>query len=153
MIPAFVDGTNLPVGGHRCSLSELEERFASNEPRRTLFDNLVQLMKLAKRCGFLHVLLGGSFPTAKATPSDLDITWFCSPGTTKTSVREECIKIMEDTSDTHNFLYIPFDMNTGPDEWPEKMDRWALSFGYDYKTRTDRGVLLVSLDDDDPRIH
>lgn len=153
MIPAFVDGINLPVGGHRCSLAELEQRFANNEHRRSLFQTMLEVMRLARRCGFLHALLGGSFPTAKEFPQDIDITWFCKPGTTKTSVSEECIKIMEDASDRGNFLYVPFNENTGPEEWPAKMDFWALNFGFDAKAKTDRGVLLVSLDDEDPRIH
>jgi hypothetical protein len=153
MIPAFVDGINLPIGGHRCSIAELEERFAQNDHRRSLFQVFLEVMRLAKRCGFLHAILGGSFPTGKEKPQDIDITWFCKPGTTKTSVDAECIKIMEDSSDKGNFLFIPFDKDTGPDEWPQKMDLWARNLGFDAKAMADRGVLLVSLDDEDPRIH
>jgi hypothetical protein len=153
MIPAFVDGVNLPIGGHDCSLAELEERFVGNDHRRSLFVILLEVMRLAKRCGFLHVLVGGSFPTAKDHPKDLDMTWFCRPGTDKTTVNEECIQIMEDRSDRGNFLYIPFDKDSEPDTWPRKMSQWAHDLGYDVKTSMNRGVLLVSLDDDDPRIH
>jgi hypothetical protein len=152
MIPAFIDEVNLPVGGHRCTLAELEERFVQNEHRLGLFQNLIEVMSLARKCGFLYALLGGSFPTAKEIPKDIDLTWFCPPGTTKTSVREECIQIMEDSSDRGSFLFLPFDMGTGPAEWPAKMELWAQNLGFDTKTRTDRGVLLLDLSDDDPRL-
>lgn len=153
MIPAFMDGVNLPIGGHECTLAELEERFVQNEHRRALFETLIALMRLARKCGFLHVLLGGSFPTAKERPHDIDVSWFCPPGTTKTSVKEECIQIMEDTSDKGNFQFIPFDNGTNPEEWPAKMTYWSLQLGYDLKTGTDRGVILLNLSDDDQRLH
>lgn len=153
MIPAFIDNLNLPVGGHRCTLAELEERFANNDHRRSLFKVILEVMRLAKKCGFLHALLGGSFPTAKERPKDIDITWFCVPGTAKTTVSPECIQIMEDASDKGNFLFVPFDIGTGPAEWPQKMDFWAAQIGFDAKTKTDRGVLLVNLADEDSRLH
>lgn len=153
MIPAFIDGVNLPAGGHRCTLAELEQRFVNSERRLELFQTLIDAMRLARSCGFLHVLLGGSFPTSRESPKDIDITWFCPPGTTKTSVREECTQIMEDASDKGSFLYVPFDVGTGPAEWPAKMELWALQLGFDFKTKTDRGVLLLDLSDDDPRLH
>ena len=79
MIPSLIDDINLPIGGHECTLAEIEERFAVNEHRMSLFTRLVAVLRLAKRCGFLHALLGGSFPTAKELPNDIDITWFCAP--------------------------------------------------------------------------
>jgi len=153
MIPAFSDGVNLPLGGHSCSLAELEARFVCNDHRRLLFDTLLELMRLAKRFGFLHALLGGSFPTAKERPSDLDVTWFCKPGTDKTTVSLECIELMEDSSDRGNFLYVPFDEGSVPDEWPDKMHFWATQLGFDLKTGIDRGVLLVNLKEDDDRLN
>lgn len=153
MIPAFVDGKNLPVGGHECTLDEAEARFASNDHRAGLFRTLVEVMKIAKRCGFLYALLGGSYPTAKEKPSDIDVTWFCPPGTEKASVSPECIKIMEDIPDLGNFLYLPYDEGSGPDEYRSKRALWADALGYDAKEGTPRGVLLLSLENDDHRLH
>jgi len=152
MIPEFVDGLNLPIGGHFCTVAEVEDRFVFNEGRRTLFQALIDLLRLARRCGFLRVLLGGSFPTGGESPSDLDITWFCKPGTTKISVERECIEIMEDSSDRGNFLFVPFDEGTGPDSYPAKLAFWAERLGWCAKTNMPRGVLLLSLENDDDRL-
>lgn len=151
MIPGYVDGLNLPVGGHLCSLSELEERFAWNDRRKRLFEVLVNVIRLAKRCGFLHALLGGSFPTAKDLPDDIDVTWFCAPGTDKTTVDEECIQIMEDRSEDGNFQYVPFDAGSGHEQRRAKLDLWSSHWGFDAKTGGLRGVILLDLGDDDPR--
>ena len=155
MIPAFVDGKNLPVGGHECTLDEVEARFASNEHRAGLFRTLVEVMKIAKRCGFLHALLGGSYPTTKEQPSDIDVTWFCPPGTKKASVRPECIEIMEDNSDLGNFQFVPYDQGSAPSDYEGKRKLWASPsfFGFDDKENTPRGVLLLNLEDDDYRLH
>jgi hypothetical protein len=154
MIPAFVDGLNLPTGGHRCTLTELEHRFASNEHRRRLFDLLLEVLRQARRCGFLHALLAGSFPTAKELPDDIDVTWFCAPGVDKTTVRDECIEIMEDTSEKGSFQFVPFDRDSGIEEQKQKLDLWASPrfWGVDYKTMQPRGVILLDLTDDDQRL-
>jgi hypothetical protein len=153
MIPDFVDGTNLPEGGYSCSFAEIEERFVYNECRRALFTTLTSVFTLAKRCGFLHALLGGSYPTAKQCPRDIDVTWFCPPGTTKSKVDPHCVQIMEDTSDKGNFQFIPFDEGSVPDDYRAKMDLWAMNFGFDVKTNTPRGVLLVNLEEFDYEPH
>ena len=147
MIPDFVDGINLPEGGYSCSLAEIEERFVYNDCRRKLFGTLITVFAHAKRCGFLHALLGGSYPTAKQCPGDIDVTWFCAPGTTKSTVEPHCIQIMEDTSDSGNFQFIPFDEGSAPGDYRAKMDLWAMNFGFDVKTNTPRGVLLVNLEE------
>lgn len=154
MIPAYCDGLNLPMGGHACTLTELEERFASNDRRRRLFQSLIDVLKLARKCGFLQALLGGSFPTAKESPGDLDITWFCKPGTDKTTVSRDCIQLMEDSSNEMSFMYIPYDMDSKPEDCSKKLELWAspACWGMDSKTNTPRGVLLIDLTDDDPRL-
>jgi hypothetical protein len=149
MIPDFVDGTNLPIGGYACSLAEIKERFVYNDCRRRLFTTLIAVFALAKRCGFLHALVGGSYPTGKECPGDIDVTWFCTPGTSKSTVDPNCIQIMEDRSDKGNFLFVPFDEGSVPTEYGAKLDRWSYDLGYDVKSNTPRGVLLVNLEDFD----
>ena len=150
MIPAFVDGTNLPIGGHDCTLAEIEGVFAYNDHRQTLFGTLVELLRLARRCGFLHALLAGSYPTSKEEPKDLDLTWFCRPGTDKTTVNSECIKLMEDKGGAANFQVVPYDKGSLPEHYGEKRALWASPdyFGRDWQTNTPRGVLLLDLTDD-----
>lgn len=154
MIPEFRDGINLPDGGHECSLAQIEERFAVNEHRRGQFDFLIRLLRLARQCGFLHVMIAGSFPTSKEMPRDLDLTWFCKPGTNKTSVQSECIEIMEDRGGGASFQFLPYDQGSSPDQYGEKRAEWAspMFFGCDWKTLTPRGVLILDLADDDPRL-
>jgi hypothetical protein len=144
MIPAYTDGINLPPGGHRCSIEELEARFGQGDRRVSLFRELRGLLKRATDCGFLWAAIGGSFATSKPEPDDLDITWFTAPGVTKDTVRPECHQLMDDARASrelgHNMLYIPLD----PDD-PGKMDTFIMQMGFDLKTRTDRGMLVVSL--------
>jgi hypothetical protein len=141
-----MDGVNLPPGAHRCSLDEIELRFGQGMRRQQLFQQLRHLLRRGMGCGFIWAAIGGSFATSKPEPGDLDITWFAMPGVTKDTVREECIQLMDDTRAKqelgHNMMYIALDPND-----PSKMERFILLLGFDLKTRKDRGMLLVALDE------
>lgn len=143
MIPEFNEHGDLPVGGHSCRLDELEERFNDNAHRKTLCEKLKQILELAKRCGFIKALIGGSFPTAKEKPRDIDITWITPEDVTKETVSPDCVKLMEDRVSVSeygwNMQYLPI----GEDE--ERIQYWAAQFGFDSYAFRDRGVLLLDL--------
>ena len=111
MIPDFVDGLNLAPGGHRCTVEEVEMRFGNGPRRVRLCAKLKELLECAKRCGFVHALIGGSFATAKEEPSDLDITWFGPSTMTPNNVPLPCAELMDGANSRERFgcdmLHIP----------------------------------------------
>lgn len=143
MIPEFDDFGHLPVGGHECSWGEFYERFRINENREELCKKLAEVVALAKNCGFLKVLIGGSFPTAKDNPKDMDLAWITDFDVTKDAVKPECIQLMEDRATAGNFgwsmQYLPIDHDL------ERIQQWAKAFGYCEKTHRDRGMLVIDL--------
>jgi hypothetical protein len=83
MIPAFNEYGHLPVGGHACTWQEFNERFRHNDRRRALCAKLEEIVRMARGCGFLKVLIGGSFPTAEEAPGDMDLAWVTDFNVTK----------------------------------------------------------------------
>ncbi|HTS35341.1 MAG TPA: hypothetical protein VMH04_06695 [Candidatus Solibacter sp.] len=143
LIPQFDEFGHLPVGGHECTWEEFYERFRINNHREELCNKLVELVRLAKNCGFLGVLIGGSFPTAKDNPDDMDLAWVTDFEVTKATVKPECVQLMEDRATTVNYgwsmQYLPIDHDH------ERIQQWAKAFGYCSKTKRDRGMLVLAL--------
>ena len=144
MIPPFADGINLPPGGHECTWDELVDRFCSGYGRQNLCQRLRQLVERAKRCGALKVLVGGSFPTSKKEPGDLDLSWIVPESIRKDSLSQECRELLTEPKHSRerfgcDTLYLPIAGNH------EKIQYWAAQLGYDTKTRTERGMALLDL--------
>jgi hypothetical protein len=99
------------------------------------------LLTRARDCGFLRAILGGSFPTAKAEPGDLDLLFVTPRGITKEDVSPNCAELMNGTESKERYGH---DFGYCPDE-PESVDGLIWSLGYDRKTGEDRGVLVIDL--------
>ena len=144
MIPDFVDGTNLAPGGHRCTMEEIEARFGNGPQRMHLCAKLKRLLGCAKKCGFMHALIGGSFATAKEAPKDLDITWFGPTHMTLDNVPKHCADLMDGSRSRERFecdmIFVPL-----ASAQPNQLDHWAYQFGFDAKTLKDRGTLILEL--------
>jgi len=79
MIPEFVDIDSvwnvLPPGIHDASLAEIEQRFASNEKRKLLYQGFKEGVKSLEGAGCKAVFLDGSFVSDKTYPGDFDACW------------------------------------------------------------------------------
>ncbi|PZR97227.1 MAG: hypothetical protein DLM69_09910 [Candidatus Chloroheliales bacterium] len=75
MIPPFAADGNLPPGIHWATWEEVASRFGTNHHRRRLLKGLERALKALKRANCPTVYLNGSFVTARADPSDYDVTW------------------------------------------------------------------------------
>jgi hypothetical protein len=143
MIPAFDDFGHLPVGGHECTWAEFYERFRSNDWRNLLCVKLEGIVPIAQGCGFLKVLIGGSFPTAVDRPGDMDLAWVTDFDVTKETVDPECVKLMDDNMADEEFgwsmLYLPIDHDL------QRIEHWATQLGFCSKTRRNRGMLVIDL--------
>lgn len=144
MIPEFLDGVNLSPGVHYSTVDEIEQRFGFSPRRVQLMKQLRHLLNSGRHCGFVLMAIGGSFPTAKEAPGDLDILWFTPNGMDKSNVPAGCADLMDDTKakDIHgcNMMYIPLD--------PQReglVEYWVQQLGFDTKTRTDRGMLVLEI--------
>ena len=143
MIPALNDFGHLPVGGHYCTWEEFYERFRFNDCRTLLCAKLQGVLDLARRCGFIRVIIGGSFPTAAVAPRDIDISWITAADVTKETVKPECVKLMDNMASQEEYQW---DMNYLPlDHDKERIDRWAKDLGFCFKTHRDRGTLIIDL--------
>jgi hypothetical protein len=144
MIPEFVDGLNLAPGGHRCTLEEVKDRFGQGPARLHLIDKLVHLIGQAKKCGFVNLIIGGSFATAKENPKDLDLTWFGPIGVNKDNAKGICAELMDQQTSRDRFgcdlMYIEKSST-----WPDQIEFFANQFGFDAKTNTERGTLILEL--------
>jgi len=111
MIPEFFDGMNLPPGNHACSWEEIVLKFGVGEQRQRLCRQLRAILEKARNCGFLKVVIWGSFGTAKTNPRDLDLLFVVQRGITKESVPVECAELMNGTASRqkygHDFMYCP----------------------------------------------
>jgi hypothetical protein len=65
----------LPPGIHDATLPEIEERFATNEKRKTLYDGFRQGLQALKSAGCKVIFLDGSFVSDKLYPDDFDVCW------------------------------------------------------------------------------
>jgi hypothetical protein len=75
MIPSLDQNGRLPPGKHQATLAEVEEIFVYNAKRREIFEGLKKLIELLKSVNSGTIYLDGSFVTAKARPSDIDVCW------------------------------------------------------------------------------
>lgn len=143
MIPSFVDEVNLPPGGHECTWEELVEVFCRGPVREVLCHRLRRLLERARDCGFLKALVGGSFPTSKVDPGDLDLLWITPEGVGRDALLPECQELADGSVSRErlgcDILFLPIGHNGG------KIQEWALQLGFDHKTRRDRGMILIDL--------
>ena len=65
----------LPPGIHTATLDEIEQRFATNEKRRELFDGFCRAVHALRQAGCGVIFLDGSFITDKPEPGDFDVCW------------------------------------------------------------------------------
>ena len=75
MAPALTPSGLLPPGIHRATWTEVEERFATTEWRRTLCDGVRRVAESLKEAGCRTLYLDGSFVTSKTHPGDFDGCW------------------------------------------------------------------------------
>ena len=144
MIPALDAFGHLPAGGHHCTWPEFYERFQTNDRRRDICKKLDGILALARQCGFLKVLVGGSFPTAEEQPDDMDLTWIVDKDVSKDTVKPECVKLMDDRIAADEFsgwsmLYLPLNHDE------VEIQFWAHKLGFCAKTKRDRGTLVLDL--------
>jgi hypothetical protein len=143
MIPAFNDFGHLPVGGHHCTWDEFHARFRFSERRTALCEKLRGIVDLARRCGFLKVMIGGSFPTAIPAPRDLDLTWIVSQNVTRETVRPECVTLLDTMAAEEEHKCSMMYVAVGDDE--AKIQDWAKNLGFCAKTKRDRGTVVIDL--------
>lgn len=142
-IPRFDEYGHLPVGGYRCSLGEMYERFRTNDHRKSLCDKFEKILAQARNCGFIGVIVGGSFPTAKDNPRDMDLTWITEPDVTIETVRPECRNLMDAMAAEDEYgwsmLYLAIDRDA------ERIQYWTKELGWCVHTQKDRGTLILDL--------
>lgn len=81
MIPPLASNGHLPLGRHRCDLTELEQvfvndaQFSASTVREEIFGDLSQVIELfhAFAPSLIEVMwIGGSFTSSKPDPNDID---------------------------------------------------------------------------------
>jgi hypothetical protein len=79
VIPPFIDigavWKALQPGIHEATFQEIEERFATNETRRLLFEGFRAGAEALMKAQRKTVYLDGSFVTEKDYPGDFDLCW------------------------------------------------------------------------------
>ena len=79
MIPKSIDiggvWNVLPPGIHEATLSEVEQRFDTNERRKALYDGFRDGVQALLHAGCKIIFLNGSFVTDKSDPGDFDSCW------------------------------------------------------------------------------
>jgi hypothetical protein len=140
MLPDFVDGFNLPLAAHTCTLDEVYERFGLGECRTSLCDRLKDIYDRAKRCGFSKIAIWGSFPTSKPEPNDLDIL-FVLPKTLNQEHLSDCCKQLLDSANSRSTFGCDV-LNCSDD--PEVLDYLMRMIGIDREGR-ERGWLELEL--------
>ena len=65
----------LPQGIHNATLSEIKNRFATNDRRKLLFDGFKKGVESLTSAGCSDIFLDGSFVAAKPEPGDFDVCW------------------------------------------------------------------------------
>jgi hypothetical protein len=79
VIPKSVDINSiwnvLPPGIHSATLEEIEQRFATNDKRKLLFEGLRRAVDILRAAGCKAIFLDGSFVTDKPEPGDFDACW------------------------------------------------------------------------------
>ncbi len=141
MIPDFNEHGELPIGAHSCTLEECFERFEFGERRQYLCERLRAILPEARRCGFLKLMIGGSFTTRKDRPGDIDMLWITETDVNKDNVSPNCIKYLEDTGQIYGWstLYLPIDDDH------QRIQSWAQEFGYNSHTARVQGMIVINL--------
>jgi len=79
MIPDMIDigaaWKVLEPGVHDATLSDIKDRFATNERRKELYEGLLKGCQALKLAGCSVIYLDGSFITEKSAPNDFDVCW------------------------------------------------------------------------------
>jgi hypothetical protein len=65
----------LPPGIHDATLHEIQQRFATNETRKALYNGFRRGVQALKSAGCRTVFLDGSFVCDKPKPGDFDACW------------------------------------------------------------------------------
>jgi hypothetical protein len=65
----------LEIGIHSLTIDQFIAEFATNSIRKKLMEGFLQGVEDLKKCGCKIIYVGGSFVTAKSTPSDVDACW------------------------------------------------------------------------------
>lgn len=65
----------LPPGIHDATMEEIEQRFATSDVRRILFEGFKNGVKSLHRAGCATIYLDGSFVSEKTQPGDFDACW------------------------------------------------------------------------------
>ena len=88
MIPELTELGLLPLGIHRATVAEFEDRFVSSAHRRRVYGGLEKLLEEAARSGIVRgVLVAGSFVTAKPQPNDFDCVVVLDPSVLSRELR------------------------------------------------------------------
>lgn len=81
-IPDFIDGYYLPPGEYKCSLEEIEKRFANGSPsRKQSWEYFMFYLNRLKHFGIKPkiILINGSFVTGKNNAGDVDCVMLINP--------------------------------------------------------------------------
>lgn len=86
--PEFHEGGTLLPGVYRMNMQEFRQAFVGdNAHRRTLADNLEEVLKGLSQAGVKEVHIGGSFVTTKAKPKDIDFIYdIIAPGVNRSKL-------------------------------------------------------------------
>ncbi len=75
MIPPFDQTGYLPQGTHLATLQEIRQRFAYNDKREKLFEQLSLVSEILRNSNCPEIYLNGRFVTSKEEPADYDMCW------------------------------------------------------------------------------
>jgi hypothetical protein len=96
MIPPIPNGSHtLPAGVHECTLEDIEQCFCNGEERRRLFAKLRDIHQIARRCGFLRLIIWGSFATTKSNPEDIDLFITTSSQLNHSTLHSDCKDLLD----------------------------------------------------------
>lgn len=80
MLPALVSSVEaarrvLPPGVHWATIEEIEQRFATNDHRKAMFEKIVTVMAELRSARCAKIYIAGGFVTDQDTPGDFKIAW------------------------------------------------------------------------------
>ncbi len=140
MIPPFVENGILPAGMHLCTFAEVVERFGNNEHRQHLCQQIHIFLERARGCGFVGLIIWGSFPTGEPEPGDLDLMFVTLPGVSKDNVSAACAELLESDKSRerfgHDFLQCTNDADV--------LEYFTRYLGYDNRIDKQKGVLRLA---------
>ena len=136
MLPEFSKSGYLPPGLHRTDLVEVQQRFGSNDTRRSLLRHLNNFVELIRSVDAKRLIVDGSFVTAKENPADIDVI-LVLPDTFDTTTREA--RILLESRIRFNIHLFP--VREGDNEF---FQHWIGFFGHD-RDGAPKGLVEVSL--------